>query len=256
MHHPVDCRFDEHATHADIAHPAKGTSVPTLRFRRGYSGRPCRRPVSSGPGVRSRGWARRSGPCAGPCRRARCGRLKNSQSARPAALATAFTRRAICDSDSPNTSTLPPIPAGRMASRARMAAGGDGHHRALGLGVGLRTDHRDAAGAVLPALHVAPGERRRFGTSQSRVGQRPPRGLGQTSHAFCSLLGRFHMPRPRLRGWTAVRRITARTSAVRAPDWRWGFAESSVPIPFKEARTPGSRQGVSSLAHSWAFADG
>ena len=29
---------------------------------------------SSGPGVRSRGWARRSGPCAAPCRRARCGR--------------------------------------------------------------------------------------------------------------------------------------------------------------------------------------
>ena len=60
------------------------------------------------------------------------------------------------------------------------------------------------------------------------------------------------MPRPRLRGWTAVSRITASTSAVRAPDWRWGF-ESLRPHPFKEARTPGSRQGVSSFAHSCAF---
>ena len=49
--------------------------------------------------------------------------LKNSQSARPAALAITFTRRAICDSDSPNTFTLPPTSAGRMASSARMAAG-------------------------------------------------------------------------------------------------------------------------------------
>ena len=50
------------------------TAAPTRRIRRGCSGRPFRRPASSGPGVRSRGWARRSGPCAGPYRRARCGR--------------------------------------------------------------------------------------------------------------------------------------------------------------------------------------
>ena len=49
--------------------------------------------------------------------------LKNSQSANPAALAMAFTRRAICDSDSPNTFTSPPAPAGRMAFKACMAAG-------------------------------------------------------------------------------------------------------------------------------------
>ena len=47
----------------------------------------------------------------------------------------------------------------------------------------------------------------------------------------------------------AVRRITARTAAVRAPDWRWRF-DRRLPHPFKEARTPGSRQGDSSLAHS------
>ena len=49
--------------------------------------------------------------------------MKNSQSARLAALAIAFTRRAICDSDHPNTFSLPSTPAGRMAFRASMAAG-------------------------------------------------------------------------------------------------------------------------------------
>ena len=39
---------------------------------------------------------------------------------------------------------------------------------------------------------------------------------------------------------------------MRAPDWRWGLARR-LPHPFKEARTPGSRQGDSSLAHSCAF---
>ena len=67
--------------------------------------------------------------------------------------------------------------------------------------------------------------------------------------AACSAVS---MPRPRFRGWTAVRRITASTSAVRAPDWRWGF-ESLRPHPFKEARTPGSRQGDSSFAQSCAL---
>ena len=40
----------------------------------------------------------------------------------------------------------------------------------------------------------------------------------------------------------AVRQITARTSVVRAPAWRWGLA-SCRPRPFKEARTPWSRPG-------------
>ena len=39
---------------------------------------------------------------------------------------------------------------------------------------------------------------------------------------------------------------------MRAPDWRWGF-EMRRPHPFNEARTPGSRQGDSSLAHWWAL---
>ena len=51
------------------------------------------------------------------------------------------------------------------------------------------------------------------------------------------------MPRPRRRGWTAVRRMTASTSAVRAPDWRWGF-ESRRPPSFQRgahARVPAGR---------------
>ena len=85
--------------------------------------------------------------------------LKNCQSANPAALAIAFTRRAIWDSDSTNTLTSPATPAGLIASRALHGGGGDGHHGALGLDVGLGANDGDAAAAVVPALHVAPGER-------------------------------------------------------------------------------------------------
>ena len=95
--------------------------------------------------------------------------LKNSQSASPAALAITFTSRSICDSDSPNTFCPPPTPIGRMASKARMAAGGDGHHGTLGLRVGLGADHGDAAAAVVPVLQVAPGQRRRLGAPQPPV---------------------------------------------------------------------------------------
>ena len=45
------------------------------------------------------------------------------QSASPAALAIAFTLRAICDSESPNTRCLPSTSTGRMASRVAMATG-------------------------------------------------------------------------------------------------------------------------------------
>ena len=40
---------------------------------------------------------------------------------------------------------------------------------------------------------------------------------------------------------------------MRAPARRWGFARR-LPHPFSEARTPGSRQGDSWPAHSWALA--
>ena len=52
--------------------------------------------------------------------------LKNSQLARPAALAMTFTRREICDTDSPKTFTSPPAPTARMASRVRHGGWGDG----------------------------------------------------------------------------------------------------------------------------------
>ena len=105
--------------------------------------------------------------------------LKNSQSARPAALAVTFTRRAICDSDnrtpSPDHQRPPagsrPVPAWQR---------GDGHHGTLGLGVGLGADHGDAAAAVVPALHVAPSESRRPHYASIRRWTARPPGPGQT----------------------------------------------------------------------------
>ena len=142
----------------------KDTAAPTRRFRHGCSGPPYRRPASSGPGVRSRGWGGRSlGHAPGDAPRPLCP-LKLSQSARPAALANTFPRRAICDSESPNTFSLLVTTIGRMASRASHGGGGDGHHGALGFGVGLGADDGDAAAAVVPALDISPGQRRSLGT--------------------------------------------------------------------------------------------
>ena len=111
--------------------------------------------------------------------------LKNSQSGRPAALAMTFTRRAICDSDSPDT-LFPRPPAGWRPVPA--SPRGDGHHRALGLHVGLGANDGEAAAAVVPALHVAPGEGGSFAAAQTGVGQR--RHQGQVNLTpFGGLLG-------------------------------------------------------------------
>ena len=216
------------------------TAEPTRRIRRGCNGRPCRRPTSSDLGVRSRGWERRSGPCAGPCRRGRCGPLKYSQFSNPAALAIAFTRRAIWDSESPNTFSPPPAPAGRMAERACMAAGV------------MATVAPWASASVLERTTVMRPEPSSHCCTSPQVKAAASLRLSPASEstatsaasdfslsAACSGVSK---PRPRLRGWTAVRRMTARTSAARAPDWRWGF-ESLRPHPFKEALTPESPAG-------------
>ena len=97
--------------------------------------------------------------------------LKNSQSANPAALATTFTRRAICDSDNPNTFCLPSTPAGRMAESACMAAGVMATTAPRASASVLGADHGEAAAAVVPAPHVAPSQRGRLGAPQPRVGQ-------------------------------------------------------------------------------------
>ena len=117
--------------------------------------------------------------------------LKNSQSASPAARAMAFTRRAIWDSDSPNTFSVTASPRRPDGVQRLHGGGGDGHHRALGLGVGLRTDDGDAAGAVVPALHVAPGQRSRLGAAQSGVGQRCHQGQVKL-RPLLGLLGCFN----------------------------------------------------------------
>ena len=57
-----------------------------------------------------------------------------------------------------------------------MAAGVMATTAALGFHVGLGADDGDAAAAVVPALHVAPGQRRRLGTPQSGVGQHDNQG--------------------------------------------------------------------------------
>ena len=52
-----------------------------------------------------------------------------------------------------------------------MAAGGDGLHRSLGIGVGLGAGHGDAARSVLPATDVASGQRGRIAAPKPRVGE-------------------------------------------------------------------------------------
>ena len=68
--------------------------------------------------------------------------------------------------------------------------GSDGHHGALGFGVGLGADHGDAAAAVVPALGVSPGKRRRLGTTQPPVGQHGHQGQVEAG-ALGGLLKRF-----------------------------------------------------------------
>ena len=58
-----------------------------------------------------------------------------------------------------------------MASKGPHGGGGDGHHGALGFRVGLGANHGDAAAAVVPALHVAPGQRRRLAATQPPIRQ-------------------------------------------------------------------------------------
>ena len=137
--------------------------------------------------------------------------LKNSQSERPADLAITFTRRAICESDSPNTFTAPPTRRRPDGFQRFHDGGSDGHHGALGFGVGLGADYGDAAAAVVPALDVAQvsdaaSERLRPASDSTATRARS----NLPSSSACSAVSK---PRPRLRGSTAVSRMTASTSA-------------------------------------------
>ena len=129
--------------------------------------------------------------------------------------------------------------------------GGDGDHGALGFGVGLGAGHGDVAAAIVPALHVATVRAEASERQSSASDSTATRATSNFSRwAACSGVSK---PRPRRRGWMAVRQITARTSMVRAPAWRWGLA-SCRPRPFKEARTSWSRPGDSWPANSWTLA--
>ena len=106
------------------------------------------------------------------------------------------------------------------------------------------------AAAIVPALHVAPGERRSLGAADSGVGEHGNQG---------------HVKLPTLGG--LLGRLNAATAKAALdggkPDHNQhvggegaglalGFCKTPT-HPFREARTPGSRQGDSSFAHSWVF---
>ena len=176
--------------------------------------------------------------------------LKNSQFSSPAALAMAFTRRAICDSDSPNTFTSPPTPAGRIGGERPHGGGSDGHHRALGLGVGLGADHGDPAASVLPALDVAPGQRGRLGPAQSRVGQHGHQGQVKLP-PFCSLIGCLDAAAA-LAGLDGGEPDDGEHVGGEGAGLALGLRESPSPSLQRGAHAR-VRQGDSSFAHSWAL---
>jgi len=82
--------------------------------------------------------------------------------------------------------------------------GGDGHHGALGLGVGLGAYDGDAARSIVPALDVAPGQRGGLGAAQSRVGEHghqgqvklPPLGSLRRSLGPTPAFARLHRGEP------------------------------------------------------------
>ena len=117
-------------------------------------------------------------------------------------LAIAFTLRAICDSDNPNTFSLPAAPTGRMAFKAFMAVGV------------MATTAPWASVSVLERMTVIrplPSSQRTTSLQVSDAASErlnPPSDNTATRArskrarwAACSAVSK---PRPRLRGWTAV----------------------------------------------------
>ena len=157
--------------------------------------------------------------------------LKFSQSARPVALAgpSPGGRSAIPTARPPSPHHQPP-PAGWRPGPA-WHRGEVASTAALGFGVGLGADHGDAAAAVVPALHVAPGE----GAASERLGPASDSAATKATSNFlrslaCSGVSR---PWPRRRGWTTVSRLTARVPAC-----RWGLA-NRWPQPSAPRACPG-----------------
>ena len=101
-----------------------------------------------------------------------------------------LTRRAIWDSDSPNTFFPLATPAGRMAEDTSIAAR-------------VMATVAPWASAVIPALPVAPGE---GGPASERLSPASDSAATRASSslALSAACSGVSMPRPRLRGWTAV----------------------------------------------------
>ena len=119
--------------------------------------------------------------------------LKNSQFGQtPRPWPIAFTRRAICDSDSPNTFCL--------TTNTGRPDGVQSFHCGMGVmattapcsfRVGLGADHGDAAAAVVPALGVAPGQRRRLGLRRNPPSDRTATRARSKRARSAACSGRF-----------------------------------------------------------------
>ena len=88
-----------------------------------------------------------------------------------------------------------------MAESASHGGGGDGHHGAPGLGVGLGADHGDAAAAVVPVLHVSPGQRRRLAAPQAAIRQDSDQSQVEAGALWAARSGRFEAAAAGLRGF-------------------------------------------------------
>ena len=130
--------------------------------------------------------------------------------------------------------------------QGRHGGGRDGDHGATSsLHIGLGADDGDATAAVVPALHVAPGERLSLGAAQSGVGQRRHQGQVEPG-PLGGLLRRFE----------ASTAKAGLDGGGECADLSLGPGQpaTSTLQPFNASRTPRSRQGDSWPANSWALA--
>ena len=130
--------------------------------------------------------------------------LKNSQSARPAALELRPSPAGRSGTPTARTpSAHHATPAGRMASSAAHGGGGDGHRTApWASDVGLGANHGDAAASRRPQRCTSPQVSAAASLNAATPRQRATatRARSKLSTLGCCLRWAFRMPRPRLHG--------------------------------------------------------
>ena len=177
--------------------------------------------------------------------------LKLSQSGSPAALATAFTRRAICDADNPNTFSSLATPTGLMASRAFMAVGVMATTAPWASTSVLERMTVNAAAAVGPAFNVAPGERGGLAVAQSGVGEH-----GHPRHVEAGAGGSLLQ---RLRTATEGTRFAGGQSdhpqdvTGKSAGLTLGFGQPAGPALQRFPHAPVSWHGDGCPIHSWTL---